>query len=143
MPIFHGGLCLRVPVWLCRGLRGCGLRELPRYNSPGAKLEGSAWYLLTRHRIRSMLKNFSGRRLLSGGTAHLMLLGAYSIREVCRGHPARAKDVVRALWWNAVRIRSTLRLRREVQRSRVVSDGQLLASGRLLRPPPPRHSRTP
>jgi GT2 family glycosyltransferase len=107
-------------------------RELARYNSPEAKLEGSSWYLLTRHRIRSMLKNFSAGWLLSSGTIHFSLLAAYAFREICRGHPGRAQDVVRAMWWNVMHLPSTLRLRRQIQRSRVVSDGQLVTSGRLV-----------
>lgn len=108
-------------------------RQLARYNSPDAKLEGSSWYLLTRHRIRSMLKNFSAGWLLLGGMVHFSLLVAYAFRETARGRPSRAHDVVRALWWNVMHFRATMRLRRGIQRSRVVSDGQLVTSGRLAR----------
>jgi GT2 family glycosyltransferase len=118
-------------------------RELARYNSPEAKLEGSSWYLLTRHRIRSMLKNFSAGWLLSSGAVHFSLLAAYAFREICRGHPGRAQDEVRAIWWNVMHLPSTLRLRRQIQRSRVVSDGQLMTSGRLARGRPGNVTRSP
>jgi GT2 family glycosyltransferase len=118
-------------------------RELARYNSPEANLEGSSWYLLTRHRIRSMLKNFSAGWLLSSGAVHVSLLAAYAFREICRAHPGRAQDVVRAIWWNVMHLPSTLRLRRRIQRSRVVSDGQLVTSGRLARGRPGNVTRSP
>jgi GT2 family glycosyltransferase/SAM-dependent methyltransferase len=118
-------------------------RQLARYHSPGAKLEGSAWYLLTRNRIRCMLKNFSPGWLLSSGAVHLLLLGAYAFRETCRGHPSRAHDVVRALWWNVMQLPSTLRLRRRIQGSRVVTDGQLVTSGSLARGRPGNVTRSP
>jgi GT2 family glycosyltransferase len=108
-------------------------RQLARYNSPDAKLEGSSWYLLTRHRIRSMLKNLSARWLLSSLVVHLSLLSAFAFREIWRGHPDRAHDVIRAIGWNLSHLPSTLRLRRRIQRCRVVSDDQLVTSGRLLR----------
>jgi hypothetical protein len=90
-----------------------------------------------------MLKNFSPGWLLSSGVVHLLLLGAYAFRETCRGHPSRAHDVVRALWWNVMQLPSTLRLRRRIQGSRVVTDGQLVTSGSLARGRPGNVTRSP
>jgi hypothetical protein len=51
------------------------------------------------------------------------------MRELIRGHPAFALDASRALAWNARRLPSTLRLRKQIQRRRVVSDNELIESG--------------
>jgi GT2 family glycosyltransferase len=109
-------------------------RDMARYKGAYSSREGSVFYILTRNRLRSMIKNFSGRYLLQGMPMHLFLTLAYSLRQAMRNRPEVMLDFGRAVWWNLWRLRSTLELRRRIQRTRVVSDFALMRSGLLVRP---------
>ena len=111
-------------------------RKLARYKSKYEGREGSAFYMLTRNRIRSMIKNLSASKLITLGGMHLLLLLGYASKSLFRRDPVVLADVSRALWWNICRLRATLRLRRQIQVTRVVSDVWLIRSGRILKAHP-------
>jgi GT2 family glycosyltransferase len=108
-------------------------RQLARYANPGSGLP-SAFYLETRNRIRGLIKNLSAWRLLVALPIHLSARLLFALRELCRRRPGALWDVARAIAWNAARLPSTLRSRQEIQRTRVVSDDDLVVAGKLLRP---------
>jgi GT2 family glycosyltransferase len=117
-------------------------RKLARYKNKYEGRQGSAFYMLTRNRIRSMIKNLSPAKLITLGGMHLLLLLGYAAKNAFRRDPAGLTDVTRALWWNICRLRTTLRLRRQIQSTRIVSDNWLMESGRILKAHPlalPRH----
>jgi GT2 family glycosyltransferase len=109
-------------------------KDMARYMGPYVGREGSAFYMLERNRLRSMLKNFSGRYLVFGLPMHLCLMLSYSVREAWPNRPQAIIDFGRAIWWNMRKLRSTVALRRRIQGTRTVSDGSLVKSGRLYRP---------
>lgn len=78
-----------------------------------------------KNRLRSMLKNMSGRRL----AAALPIYLAYALADATLRPPRKAKLV--ALAWNLRALPGTLRLRRVVQHARRVPDDRLL---RLMNP---------
>jgi GT2 family glycosyltransferase len=109
-------------------------KAMARYFSKYAGREGSAFYLLTRNRLRSMLKNFSVSTLATSIPVHCLLFFVYAIRESIPNRPEVIGDFASAIWWNVRRLPSTLALRQEIQRARVVSDRELITAGRIFRP---------
>lgn len=103
-----------------------------RYHGAYAGKEGSAFFLFTRNRLRSLLKNWSGRTLFSALPVHVLLLMAYSARESWPNRPEVFFDFVRAVSWNIQRLGATIALRTQIQRLRVLSDCELIESGRVL-----------
>jgi GT2 family glycosyltransferase len=109
-------------------------KAMARYFGKYTGREGSAFYLLTRNRLSSMLKNFSVPTLATSIPVHCFLFFVYAARESIPNRPEVMSDFVRAIWWNVRRLPTTLALRKEVQRARVVSDRELITAGRIYRP---------
>ena len=85
-----------------------------------------------RHNLRSLMKNYGRRNALRS---------VYRLSRTWVGE-GRYRFLIDAWRWNACRLPDTLRQRRKIQRSRVVSDDALFAAGliawdRLYPPPPP------
>jgi GT2 family glycosyltransferase len=79
-----------------------------------------------KNRIRTLIKNLGAARLAWMLPLHLSLCAALVGWYAVRGRPAVSGGILRALWWNAVHGRDTLRERRRVQARRRVPDRELM-----------------
>ena len=78
-----------------------------------------------KNRLRMLLVNPSAATAWRILPLHLGLVLALTLMETARGRPRAAGALLRALGWNLVRLRQTMRRRKEVQRLRRVGDRDL------------------
>lgn len=109
-------------------------RCLARYCEDDADRPQSSYELFTRNRLRSLMVNSDRAQLLPALTVQVAVATGFAARELARGNATTVRDTVRALGWVAARSNDTWRRRRAVQRSRVVSNQQLIEDGIMLRP---------
>jgi GT2 family glycosyltransferase len=142
-PAFRDDLDLCWRAWLA-GLRVEVVPQAVGYHvgAPrrAAKLAGSGrrWesrFLAERHSIATLLKNYGLLRLLWVLPAVALLGASKALAFVASRRFGDALATVLAWVWNLFQVPKTLRRRREAQRRRVVSDGELL---RLFAPGLPR-----
>ena len=106
-------------------------RQLARYNAPDCP---AAFYLETRNRLRSLMKNFEALHAVAAVTAQVISRTMFAGWCAMKGQPGCVVDVIRAIGWNIRQGPSTWRARRRVQRTRCISDADLKSMGRLFRP---------
>jgi len=87
-----------------------------------------------KNRICMLIKNLGPARLAWMLPYHLALCLGLVAWYALRGRPRLSAAILRAVAWNAIHLRATLRKRRLVQRSRRVSDRALMP--RIARPTP-------
>ena len=134
MFMYHEDVDLGWRLWIA-GRRVVVCRDSVVHHACGGTslaARGSAWKerLGARHNVRALIKNYQAAnvaRALAG-------LTALWLRQRAIGHALHAAA------WNLAHLPSTLRARSRVQRSRRVSDAELLQRGLVCRaafPPPP------
>ena len=101
-----------------------GLRPLPRPSGDPGKPWQAREYA-ERHTLATLLKCYSGRRLLWVLPVVLLLALGKVLGFIATRRFGDALAVVRAHAWNAGQLPETLRLRRDVQRERVGTDAEL------------------
>ena len=79
-----------------------------------------------KNRIRTLIKNLGGARLMWMLPYHLTICGSLVLWYLVRRRPAVSRGILRALSWNAQHLADTWRERRRVQRQRRVSDRELM-----------------
>lgn len=80
-----------------------------------------------KNRLRAVVKNAEWRTMLRMLPMHFLVCAAASADGLRRGSPGTLVSVVRAVVWNVVHLRETLRLRRDVQADRRRSDSEVFA----------------
>ncbi len=78
--------------------------------------------LLTRHRLRTVLATASSRRSLLTVIGAFLLILIESLYSLLAGRRGQARDVLGAIPWNLTRLDDLRRKRRQIRRTRTVSD---------------------
>ena len=105
-------------------------KHLSRYSSlQEARSRESEFFYETRNRVRAIIKNFEARsavRALGWQVAgRLALVGVLLLS----GRWRASRDVCRGLLWNLVHLDDSIRARRYVRNTRLVSDAALVSAG--------------
>lgn len=86
-------------------------------------------YLLKYHGcknyIRTLLKNLEVRNLILILIPHIILWLAMALYYLCKRQPASSAYILKGIWWNALNLKKTLTLRRQIQTNRAISDKDL------------------
>jgi GT2 family glycosyltransferase len=81
-----------------------------------------------KNRLQAMIKNFGPNHMVRIVPIHLAICLGLIFLYAIRGDKAKAKAILRALWWNAQNLRKTLAKRRHIQGNiRKVSDQDLMS----------------
>ena len=109
-------------------------QHLSRYKDNAlAPQVDSPFYLMTRHRLRSILKNFELTTLLYVLPVHIAIVSVFGVLESIRNcKSAPLKDTVRSLQWNIANLSDTLHTRRMVQSRRQTSDMAMVKAGLIV-----------
>jgi len=93
---------------------------------------GDINYHYYKNRINSLIKNLGARQLAITFPVHIAISKGIAFVFLVRGRPKNGLMIIKALWWNFINLKKTLRKRRRVQGLRRVSDREIFT--RLGRP---------
>lgn len=79
-----------------------------------------------KNRIVSFIKNFELGNVIKFLGVHIVFLIALSFIYLSKLQFSKVNMITKAIWWNIINLRSTLRKRKEIQKMRSISDKQLL-----------------
>lgn len=80
-----------------------------------------------KNRLQAMIKNFGPNHLVRIVPIHLAICLGLIFLYAVRGDKAKARAILKALWWNALNVRETLEKRRHIQgKIRKINDQELM-----------------
>lgn len=127
--LYHDDLDL---CWRAR-LRGIKVLSAPRANcvhtggqSSKSMPHATKFYFTQRNRIRVLIKNYTGRRLIIRlpATISLVIAGSLFLSLTSRSS-SYVRNALKAIVWNLTNLRSTLKVRFRVQSTRVRDDAAI------------------
>jgi len=98
------------------------------YNSLQPKYRGC------RNTIRAVLKNVEGKRLWYAITMQVFIWLSLSVMMMLRGDFKKAGELLSGMWWNIEHIGDTWQERQKIQKSRTITDEEILKNVGLTEP---------